>query len=137
MKITDIEAIACVWPPPENHFWTSFRPIGRVSELIVRVHTDQGLVGIGEAHGAGMPFPGIYKQNADGSLEAEGASRVVVDVLKPWPTSARRWTKEPRCMAGNRSWLGSRWEMASGWKRSGTPIPRRSWCFARARGQGS
>ena len=83
MKITDIEAIACVWPPPENHFWTSFRPIGRVSELIVRVHTDQGLVGIGEAHGAGMPFPGIYKQNADGSLEAEGASRVVVDVLKP------------------------------------------------------
>ncbi len=83
MKITDIEAIALVWPPPENHFWTALRPIGRVSELLVRVHTDNGLVGIGEAHGAGMPFPGIYKQDADGNLQPEGASRVVVDVLKP------------------------------------------------------
>ena len=43
MKITDIEAIAVVFPPPENHFWTAFRPIGRVSELVVRIHTDQGI----------------------------------------------------------------------------------------------
>ena len=83
MKITDIEAIAVVWPPPEKQFWTAFRPIGRVSELVVRVHTDDGIVGIGEAHGAGMPFPGIYQQKEDGTIEAAGASRIVVDVLKP------------------------------------------------------
>ena len=37
MKITEIEAIAMVWPPPEKQYWTALRPIGRVSELIVRV----------------------------------------------------------------------------------------------------
>jgi L-alanine-DL-glutamate epimerase-like enolase superfamily enzyme len=83
MKITDIEAIALVFPPPEKHFWTALRPIGRINELLVRIHTDQGLEGIGEAHSQGMPFPGIYRQNADGGLQAAGASRVVADVLKP------------------------------------------------------
>lgn len=83
MKITDIEAIALVWPPPEKHFWTALRPIGRVNELMVRVYTDDGIVGIGEAHGAGMGFPGIYRETADGAIEAAGASRLVVEVLKP------------------------------------------------------
>ena len=83
MKITDIEAIAVVWPAPEQAFWTSLRPIGAVSELVVRVHTDQGLVGIGEAHGSGMGFPGVYSRDADGKIQAEGASKLVVDVLKP------------------------------------------------------
>ena len=70
MKITDIEAIALVWPPPEKHYWTALRPIGRVNELLVRVYTDDGIVGIGEAHGAGQGFPGIYRENADGAIEA-------------------------------------------------------------------
>ncbi len=83
MKITDIEAIALVWPPPEKHFWTALRPIGRVNELLVRVHTDDGIVGIGEAHGAGMGFPGIYRETNDGAIEAAGASKLVVEVLKP------------------------------------------------------
>lgn len=83
MKITDVEAIALVWPPPEKQYWTALRPIGRVSELIVRVYTDTGLVGIGEAHGAGMPFPGIYKQDGSGNIQPEGASRVVAELLKP------------------------------------------------------
>ena len=83
MKITDIEAIALVWPPPEKHYWTALRPIGRVNELLVRVYTDDGIVGIGEAHGAGQGFPGIYRENADGAIEAAGASKLVVEVLKP------------------------------------------------------
>jgi D-galactarolactone cycloisomerase len=83
MKITDIEAIVMVWPPPEKHFWTALRPIGRVNELVVRVHTDEGIEGIGEAHGAGMPFPGIYRQDTQGNILAEGASKIVVEVLKP------------------------------------------------------
>lgn len=114
MKITDIEAIAVVWPPPEKAFWTAFRPIGRVSELVIRVHTDQGLVGIGEAHGAGIPFPGIYKQNADGSLEAEGASRVVVDVLKPLlvgedPLDNERLWEKMFQLNHQRGWAGKGW----------------------------
>ena len=83
MKITDIEAIVLVWPPPEKHFWTALRPIGRVNELLVRVYTDDGIVGIGEAHSAGMGFPGIYRETADGAIAAAGASKLVAEVLKP------------------------------------------------------
>ena len=50
--------------------------------MVVRVHTDDGIIGIGEAPGTSMPFPGIYQQKEDGTLEAAGASRIVVDVLK-------------------------------------------------------
>ena len=83
MKITDVEAIALVWPAPEREFWTALRPIGRVSELLTRVHTDAGYYGIGEAHGAGQGFAGIYRQDAAGAIHAAGASRAVVDLLKP------------------------------------------------------
>ena len=44
MEITDVEAIAMVWPSPERQFWTALRPAGGFSELIVRIHTDQGIV---------------------------------------------------------------------------------------------
>ena len=45
MKITDVEAIALVWPAPDLEYWTALRPIGRVSELLVRVHTGAGFYG--------------------------------------------------------------------------------------------
>ena len=83
MKITDVEAIVLVWPPPEKDFWTALRTIGRVNELVVRIHTDEGITGIGEAHGQGAPFPGLYTQDAQGNRQAAGASRIVADVLKP------------------------------------------------------
>ena len=53
MKITAIEAIA-IAVPVKASFWTSLQPMGggkAVSELIVKVHTDEGLVGLGEGHG--------------------------------------------------------------------------------------
>jgi len=78
MKITAVEAIVVVWPPPEKQFWTSLRPIGRINELVVRVYTDNGHVGIGEAHGSGL-----YRQGPGGQISAEGASRAVVEALKP------------------------------------------------------
>lgn len=53
MKITNVEAIALVWPEPDREYRTSLRPIGRVSELLARVHADAGFYGIGETHGAG------------------------------------------------------------------------------------
>ena len=63
MKITGIEAIVLVWPPPEKDFWTALRTIGRVNDLVVRIHTDEGIAGIGEAHGQGAPFPCLYSQD--------------------------------------------------------------------------
>ena len=51
--------------------------------MVVRVHTDQGLLGIGEAHGSGMGFPGLHGRDANGELRAEGATQLVVEVLKP------------------------------------------------------
>ena len=54
MKITYVEPIVVAWPPFENSFWTSLNRIGQVSELVVLVHTDEGITGIGEAHGGSM-----------------------------------------------------------------------------------
>ena len=53
MKITAIEAIA-IAVPVKASFWTSLQPMGggkAVTELIVKVHTDEGLIGLGEGHG--------------------------------------------------------------------------------------
>ena len=53
MKITAIEAIA-IAVPVQASFWTSLQPMGggkAVTELIVKVHTDEGLIGLGEGHG--------------------------------------------------------------------------------------
>lgn len=51
MKITDIETIALSIPHPPGHQWVK----GGISAtgwdlLIVRVHTDEGITGIGEAY---------------------------------------------------------------------------------------
>jgi len=51
MKITNIETFALVWPSLDKTFWVSTGPISRVSELVVKVYTDEGIVGIGEGHG--------------------------------------------------------------------------------------
>jgi D-galactarolactone cycloisomerase len=53
MKITAIEAVA-IAVPVKASFWTSLQPMGggkAVTELIVKVHTDEGIVGLGEGHG--------------------------------------------------------------------------------------
>ena len=78
MKITDVEAIVVVWPPFERAFWTSLSQIGQVSELVVRVHTDDGPVGIGEAHGDSMHYVDRH-----GAAHVTGAGAVVTRGLKP------------------------------------------------------
>jgi L-alanine-DL-glutamate epimerase-like enolase superfamily enzyme len=57
MKITAVEAIA-IAVPVKASFWTSLQPMGggkAVTELILKVHTDEGLVGLGEGHGGPPP----------------------------------------------------------------------------------
>ena len=83
MKITGIEAIVLVWPPPEKDYWTSLRTRGRVNELIVRVHTDTKIIGAGEAHSSGSPFPGIFKHNEQVNWQAEGPTRIVKEIMEP------------------------------------------------------
>ena len=78
MKITDVERIVLVWPPFERAFWTSINRMGQVSELVVRVHTDEGIVGIGEAHGGSMHYV-----DQKGAAHISGAGGAVTDVLKP------------------------------------------------------
>ncbi len=53
MKITNIQ-VHQVSAPLARSFWMSLEPYTTASELIVRVETDEGLVGIGEIHGRPM-----------------------------------------------------------------------------------
>lgn len=53
MKITRIETIGLSFPHPEGHRWVK----GEISsvgwdQVVVRIHTDEGISGIGEADGA-------------------------------------------------------------------------------------
>jgi L-alanine-DL-glutamate epimerase-like enolase superfamily enzyme len=47
MKITRVEAFVLSAPQPEREFWISLRPVLSVNELVVKVHTDEGLTGVG------------------------------------------------------------------------------------------
>ncbi len=78
MKIRDIEAWVLSWPL-EATFWTSISPIRSVSELLVKVHTDEGIVGIGEAHGGHM----VVSASGDAERRVAGAAPVVTQALKP------------------------------------------------------
>ncbi len=53
MKITRIEPIA-IGVPVKGKYWVSLSVMGggkEVTELIVKVHTDEGIIGVGEGHG--------------------------------------------------------------------------------------
>lgn len=68
MKITDIDVYILSWPL-KTAFWTSLDCITSVSELLVKVYTDDGIVGIGQAHGRGFSL--------------KGPSDVIVQGIKP------------------------------------------------------
>jgi len=78
MKIIDIERILLIWPNFERPFWTSINRVGQVSELVVRIHTDDGIVGIGESHGGSMHYT-----DAEGIPHMSGAASVISDLIKP------------------------------------------------------
>ena len=70
-----------VWPPMERAYWMSFRPIGQVSELVIRVYTSNGPIGIGEVHSKGggqskLQYPSGARNNA-------AAMTVVDEILAP------------------------------------------------------
>ena len=55
---------------------TSTTTISRVSEVIVKLTTDSGLVGIGEAHG---PF--LFQQGADGLRSVKGILEAITPLV--------------------------------------------------------
>src|SRR3990170_4688630 len=77
VKITDVETYALIWPTFEKPFWMSIAPIGNVSELVVKVHTDDGIVGIGEGHGGQLV--GIV---GDYTKRVTGAAAIINEGLK-------------------------------------------------------
>ncbi|MCL5026833.1 MAG: mandelate racemase/muconate lactonizing enzyme family protein [Chloroflexi bacterium] len=79
MKIKDIEAWVLTWPPFETIFWTSINPIGSVSELLIKVTTDDGIVGIGEAHGGNL----VAGVSPDFTKRVAGAAPVVTQAIRP------------------------------------------------------
>ena len=51
MKITDIKTFPLVWPKYDTPGWSSIAARTAPAELVVRIYTDQGIVGTGEMHG--------------------------------------------------------------------------------------
>jgi len=68
MKIDRIDVQALVWPGHDPKFWMSIAPGDTRSELVVRVHTDAGIVGIGHADAR------CFVEDADGAVRPGGAA---------------------------------------------------------------
>ncbi|MDA1000290.1 MAG: mandelate racemase/muconate lactonizing enzyme family protein, partial [bacterium] len=65
MKITGVEAYVLSAPQPEREFWVSWKPVFSVNELVVKVHTDAGVTGVGLGT-AGVPVRGAAELFARG-----------------------------------------------------------------------
>jgi len=57
----------------------SLLPVNRPHELIVKVHTDEGVVGIGHTD----QIPGIYRIDSSGKPSPNAASRILPDLIEP------------------------------------------------------
>src|SRR5437868_10720088 len=75
MKVTTLETYLLSAPLPQP-VRTSTTTISRVSEVIVKLTTDSGLVGIGEAHG---PF--LFQQGADGLRSVKGILEAITPLV--------------------------------------------------------
>ena len=85
MKVTQLETyfLSCPLPQPVR---TSNHEIRQVSEVVVKLSTDAGLVGIGEGHG---PF--LFRQSAEGLREvADILRRITPLVVGEDPFNAER-----------------------------------------------
>jgi D-galactarolactone cycloisomerase len=75
MKVTALETYFLSAPLPQV-VRTSTHAISRVSEVIVKLTTDAGLVGIGEAHG---PF--LFQQGPDGLRAVSEILRTIMPLV--------------------------------------------------------
>jgi len=105
MKITTLETYMLSVPLPQP-VRTSTSTISRVSELIVRLTTDAGLVGIGEAHGPFLSQAGPEGMRAVGQIlervtplvvgqDPFGVERIWQDLFALTDTSVRGSPRSP------------------------------------------
>jgi D-arabinonate dehydratase len=57
----------------------SLLPVNRPHELIVKVYTDDGLLGVGHTD----QIPGIYRLDSQGAPQPGGASRIIPELIAP------------------------------------------------------
>lgn len=79
MKITSVETKVLVWPEIDPPFWMSLVPVNRPHELVVLVHTDEGLTGIGHSDQAST----IFSTSSSGELQLAKASQIVPVIISP------------------------------------------------------
>jgi len=105
MKITTLDTYVLSVPLPQP-VRTSTSTISRVSELIVRLTTDAGLVGIGEAHGPFLSQAGPEGMRAVGQIlervtplvvgqDPFGVERIWQDLFALTYTSVRGSPRSP------------------------------------------
>ncbi len=79
MKITKIDYEILVWPELDPPFWMSLLPVNRPHELIVKVFTDEGLIGFGHTD----QIPGVYQIDSQGEPIAGNAASILPDLIAP------------------------------------------------------
>jgi hypothetical protein len=73
MRIERIDVQVLVWPLHDPPHWLSFAPAPTCSELVVWIHTDAGITGIGHVDSGGM-----FKTDGSGNPQPAGAALVAV-----------------------------------------------------------
>ncbi len=98
MRIQKVEVQVLAWPVHDPPHWMSLEPGSTSTELIVRVHTDVGITGIGH-----VDSRGIYRVDDDGKKRPAGAALVAREELIPAITgedpldNERLWAKMFAC----------------------------------------
>ncbi|MFC1935489.1 mandelate racemase/muconate lactonizing enzyme family protein [Chloroflexota bacterium] len=118
MKITNVEPIMVVGPVFEKPFWTSLNRMGRINELVVRVYTSEGIVGIGEAHVYGIEHRhtehATSPQMGRDTARLSDARVLVTEGLKPLlvgedPLDTERLWSKMFTLTYKRGWAQSGW----------------------------
>ena len=71
MRITNVDVEVLFWPVHDPPHWMSLAPGSTSTELIVRVHSDAGITGIGHVDAGG-----IYRIDDNGDKRPAGAALV-------------------------------------------------------------
>lgn len=79
MKIAAVTSQVLVWPPFDPPFWMSLLPVTRGNELVVRVTSDDGHVGIGHTD----QLSGAFAMDRSGTPKLGNSARIVPEALSP------------------------------------------------------
>jgi L-alanine-DL-glutamate epimerase-like enolase superfamily enzyme len=79
MRIKQVTVQVLVWSPFDPPFWMSLLPVTRGHEMLVRVMTDDGIVGIGHSD----QCSGSYSVDNNGVATLGPASRIVPEGIAP------------------------------------------------------